>query len=62
MVMENFDMFLDQAIEGNLSSFDSRRASRYLDKLTLQPTFEVEVVILRDLALDPTPDRKLSWT
>lgn len=58
MVMQNFDSFLDLAITGNLTKFDQRRASRYLDKLTLQPTFETEIVILRDMALDPNPAGK----
>lgn len=60
MVMENFNTFLEEAITGQLSSFDSRRASRYLEKLTLSPTWETEVVYLRELALDDDPAREHS--
>ena len=55
MVLTNFNTFLEQAISGNFTSFNTRRASRYLDKLSLQPTYQTEIAILREMALDPDP-------
>lgn len=53
MVLTGFNTFLEQAVNGNFTTFDTRRASRYLDKLNLQPTFETEIAILAEMAKNP---------
>jgi hypothetical protein len=53
MVLNSFTQFLDKAIAGTLSIADSARAARYLDKLTLSPTWETELSVLRESAVNP---------